>query len=130
VNAKDVLGMPKGMPRPVVLKEKMSYRWRGQWEGRRFPLPYTAQKNDISLIHEGRAKECVKNRLCFVCGETVDDPWALANERGSTDHGEAGPYHELCATITLKMCPHVNEWGYTKVKITWEELESFTEDFW
>lgn len=128
--AKDVKGMPRGLPRPIFPKEEMSYNWRDNWAGRKFPLPYTAQKTDISLIHEGRAKECVKQRLCFVCGDAVDDPWALANEKNSIEHGEAGPYHEVCATITLKMCPHVNEWGYSKRKVTWEELEDFTGDFW
>lgn len=126
--------MKRGLPRPLVYIEKLeNLGWDddAKWRNRRYPIPYTAG-GYISLISDGRAKECVSFRKCFVCGEHVPGkPWALAKgEDLSTEHGEAGPYHEVCIKIAMRMCPHIAEGEYSAVQIDYPELESDTKDYW
>ena len=127
--------MKRGLPRPLIKVD--TFEWHTdpdpKWIGRRFPMPYTSREEDIGLIHDGRAKECVDFRKCFVCGNHVDGtPWVLYKdvEGVGSDHGEAGPYHKVCLDIAMKMCPHIAEGPYLAVQMPYDELEQDTKGIW
>lgn len=131
------MSMPRGLPRPILKIDAVSpyVSEDPRWNNRRYPVPYTARegREGIALISDPRAKECVIDWMCFVCGEKVraDETWALAKGRDlSTDHGEAGPYHKVCLDIAMKMCPHIAEGTYFAVKIHKSDLMKDVLDFW
>lgn len=127
--------MKRGLPRPLVHLQKLEVYESDdpKWDNRRYPMPYTSRDEAISLIDDVRAKECVQEWKCFVCGEKVkpDETWALAKGKDlNTDHGEAGPYHKVCLDIAMKMCPHIAEGWYFAVKMDIGDLRSDVKDFW
>jgi hypothetical protein len=129
--------MERGLPRPLLKINKISeyVSEDPKWNNRRYPVPYTARegRSGIALISDERAKECVIDWVCFVCGNEVkpDETWALAKGKDlNTDHGEAGPYHKVCLDIAMKMCPHIAEGTYFAVEMHKTELMPDVANFW
>lgn len=127
--------MNRGLPRPLFFVDQVTpmYKNPKRWDGRRYPLPYTSREDAISLIDDGRAKECVVDWKCFVCGEDVEgfSCWAIAKGRDlDTEHGEAGPYHKVCVDIAMKMCPHLAEGDYYAIETKRSELRKDVKGFW
>lgn len=124
--------MTKGFPRPRkyikkirprLERNKTIFSYDAKWDNKEYPMPYTGRVNQVGYLAYGRVAECVKNRLCIVCGEKVEDPWAYIYENFFTD--DSGPFHEKCVTITQKLCPFVNENPdiFRFVKVDWHELK-------
>lgn len=110
--------MRRGFPRPMFdTQEHPAWNSKGYEHSRFLPTPYSAKTNAIALLSDARAAECLRDVVCSVCGEPVD-----FNEHGwitvlfKEDHlcYESGPFHDKCATLTMKLCPHIansNDWA-------------------
>lgn len=88
--------MNKGFPRPKI-----------ELYGKQFPLPYSAREDAISLLSDERHLECVRDCVCLVCGDPVEDENSFALLKDEKFHAEAGPFHDKCARLTVAMCPHI-----------------------
>lgn len=131
--------MKRGFPRPqmyievcttnVIVDDEGVRTYGGygeKWNHKTYPVPYTAQSHNISTVESDRLDECHENCLCLACGEQVpqDEIWAMVM-RGEYFQ-ESGPFHEKCARLTERMCPHIAEskGKYTFKQATWDEVKS------
>lgn len=112
--------MKKGFPRPVVFVDNTSTNtyvgddpndygsWGPEWDNRYYPYPYTAEDNFIASLSNPRAYECVKHKLCFVCGEYVEgDLVGLLLDNRAWINRETGPFHFKCLHLALVTCPYL-----------------------
>lgn len=123
--------MKRGFPRPQMRVEKCmtndpnttgSMGYGEKWDDRTYPVPYTAA-NYISTLHSGRAGECVMFKRCFACGEPVEGDEVMVLRMTGKIFSESGPFHDKCATITAKLCPHIaTGTKYTFARESWESV--------
>lgn len=109
--------MRKGFPRPVFDTQEHP-PWMTKYKYNRFlPTPYTAKTSQIALLSDERARECLRDVVCSVCGEQVEfneQGWITVLLKNGHLCYESGPFHDKCATLTVKLCPHIansDEWS-------------------
>lgn len=111
--------MKTGYPRP-----RMADR-----TGKEYPAPYTAG-SDLANLDDDRMMQCLRERLCIVCGEATGEEAAVLLKHGKV-MGESGPFHEKCLTLTMVMCPHIkDDPAYSRTIYDIEELMSGLRKFW
>ena len=97
-----------------------------KWDNKTYPVPYTAEEDNISTLHSGRTAECARFKKCIACGDPVqgEDVWVLLKDEKVIS--ESGPFHEKCSIITMKMCPHIVEsnGSYTFKQVSWTSVKS------
>ena len=131
--------MKRGFPRPTMHIDttvtnvkvmdnggKMYRQSYGpEWDNRRYPIPYTAEEDNISTLHSGRLQECVVDKLCIACGEEVEEEivWLMVSE--GKIFSESGPFHSKCKTLTERMCPHIvlSNGKYTFKQDEWSNVK-------
>ena len=120
--------MRRGFPRPLFdTKPMRSSSVYNTYEYPRFlPTPYTAQTEAIAMLSSERARECLVDSVCSVCGESVEfneQGWMTVLFKNGKLTYESGPFHEKCAKLTMTMCPHIahsGEWSIGMVnRDTW-----------
>lgn len=117
--------MRRGFPRPVFDTDRTKDRYpHNDGSYNRFlPTPYTALTSSIAMLDEERARECLVDVVCSVCGDEVDfndQGWIPVLFKDNHLPYEAGPFHEKCAYLTLKMCPHIakdDSWSVGMINI-------------
>jgi len=80
-----------------------------KWDNKTYPVPYTASEQTISSLHSGRMIECAKFKRCVACGDPVSEPDVSVIRKNGKLISESGPFHEKCARLTARMCPHIAE---------------------
>lgn len=133
--------MEKGFPRPVVYVDKTTTNtecedpndygsWGKEWDNRNYPMPYTAEDTFIAALSNTRAFECVQNKLCFVCGEHVDDDLVgLIADSKDWIHRESGPFHFKCLHLSFITCPYLATTGKMFVACgSWSDLKDEIEE--
>lgn len=97
-----------------------------KWDNKTYPVPYTAQEHNISTVESDRLDECFKEQLCLACGDAVPDENLWAMKMNGEYFHESGPFHEKCATLTARMCPHIAESNgkYTFLQVDWLKVKS------
>ena len=126
--------MKRGYPRPQMHVSKCvtnttadgrsGVGYGERWDNKNYPVPYTAEEDAISTLHDGRLKECVHFNKCIACGEPVENKTIPILLRNNEVMGESGPFHEKCAKLTERMCPHVavsTEYGFKHM--AWAEVK-------
>lgn len=136
--------MKRGFPRPQMHVDKTRthrvwnesedrYSYIGsygeKWDGKNYPVPYTAEEDAISQLHSGRMRECVAFKRCVACGEPVQEEIISLMLKKGELHSESGPFHSKCARLTQAMCPHINVGSeYTFVNRRWDEVRKILAD--
>jgi hypothetical protein len=133
--------MRRGFPRPVF--DMQRYEWKALEGYPRFlPTPYTAETHAIANLSDERARECLVDMVCSVCGDKVEfneQGWITVLFKNSGLIYESGPFHDKCGVLTMKMCPHIarsDEWSigmvnadtWARNKEHWGETYPFTDN--
>jgi hypothetical protein len=133
--------MRRGFPRPVFDTEDMKkLAWYGNHGtyNRFLPTPYTALTDSIAMLSEERASECLRDVVCSVCGEAVEfneHGWIPVLFKDNHLPYEAGPFHEKCAYLTMKLCPHIarsDSWsvGMINIQTYIRHQEHWSDGMW
>lgn len=128
--------MQRGFPRPQIQIEKCrtlfnqeSKSWGGYgdfWDNKTYPVPYTAEIDSISVLNSDRMEECATGKLCVVCGDEVPEETVSVLFKDGEVFSESGPFHEKCARLTEKMCPHIaiSQGQYAFKSVPWVSVKS------
>lgn len=96
-----------------------------RWDNKTYPVPYTAQDSSISTLNSGRMMECATFKKCVACGDAVTEDSVSVIRKNGKVFSESGPFHEKCARLTARMCPHIAESKeYTFSVESWAEVKS------
>lgn len=77
------------------------------------PVPYAQAWNgsapDWSKVDPVKMRECIRDRLCGVCGKQLGYWLALIGGNNSVAHRVFAdpPMHEECAVWSVRHCPHL-----------------------
>lgn len=128
--------MQRGFPRPQIqiakcgtLYNQESNSWGGygeSWDNKTYPVPYTAESDAISVLNSDRMEECANHKLCVVCGDDVTEEIVSVMFKDGAVFSESGPFHEKCARLTEKMCPHIaiSQGQYEFKRVPWVSVNS------
>lgn len=86
-----------------------------------YPVPFTQMwidgKPDFRVIDAVRVEQCVREKLCAICGRPLGEfAYFIGGPRSKENHVFADPaMHERCADFASRTCPFVsgNKHGYS-----------------
>lgn len=115
VNEEGEFTMPRGMPRPLYDNQ---------------PVPYTSDHlkgmdGEVSIsvanLNTDRSRECQFQGLCMLCGDKLTERSAVIAVYGDGSYEplpktpqnrailESGAFHERCAKMSMRHCPHLRD---------------------
>ena len=103
----------------------------------RFPIPYIVLRDRNNIPHfkvndEKKVEKCIKEDLCSVCGEKLNDNKWLIGGRLSAFHPKGCyidiPVHKECGVYSLKTCPYMAYTQYIAKGISDKEKAVLLED--
>lgn len=102
--------MDRGHRRPVIQWPPIEAR-KDINNYKTYPIPYVADSRMISVTNTQREHECQTDKLCGHCGETLDEIkyWFGHVVELRSQHMDCLFFHEKCAKISAKLCPHLDE---------------------
>lgn len=74
-----------------------------------FFVPIIKGKPDFRVADEGKRLLCLKNCVCWICGQPLEKIVAFAGGSLSLKNRmfSDGPMHLDCAEFAMKVCPHI-----------------------
>jgi hypothetical protein len=91
-------------------------------ERRKLPVPFMNviddDRWDFTTITGTQVLRCIEDRLCSVCGNSLDYWFAfIGNEASAVSHRFTDPpMHPECALASLRLCPMINHGNMSRAK--------------
>lgn len=117
---------PKNIPLPKRMR-KLPRERRG------YPVPFVTMLDpytdepDFRVLDVRRQLQCIKDRLCSMCGEPLGKYIAfIGGPRSRDGHAFFDPgMHRECAEYASKVCPFISRENASYREITEEEREKY-----